>query len=175
METNQPVYDEFYFPGMEGKIYDVKDPELYKHPIRVKFGNQEGFYSMDGVYYNSKERKPTLSYQPYKVKFKGFVPIKQNFKPTLEDAIDWLTKNNTNDVEKIMAQLYILKEYYNGGWKPNFKSDQWKFTISNHKGELIKDVTIRSNKNSFIFKTAEIRDNFLKNQRDLLEKIKHLL
>lgn len=62
-----------------------------------------------------------------------------------------------------LAQLSQLREEYRQGWKPDWKNyDQKKYII-------------RSEDSFLSFKSAEIRDEFLNNFRDLIETAKPLM
>ncbi len=74
-----------------------------------------------------------------------------------------------------LAQLCQLRDVYNDGWKPNW-------TDTNTCGYLIKyyNESIFVGKTALdrvvlAFKTEELRDEFLKNFRDLIETAKPLL
>ena len=181
------VYDQINFPDMEGRVYEVDLDSLY--PISVYFGYEEyeGFYSLEG-----KERNsfiPTLSTKPYEVELKGFeqkVPV-----PDFEEALDWLDNNKNYktvfedertyiskeicDASEALRKLIILREYYNEGWQPIWddRSDL-KFCIITHTNKLDKDTSFKISR-VMTFKTEEIRDIFLEEQRELLEIAKPLL
>ena len=74
-----------------------------------------------------------------------------------------------------MCQLLYLRDIYNDGWVPNWKCDlTGKCAIINRESQLyIANSIIVSH--PMIFKTSELRDEFLTNFRDLLEIAKPLL
>lgn len=74
-----------------------------------------------------------------------------------------------------LCQLIQLRECFNQGWKPDWKNyDERKYTIEFHLGEIIKDwYSVRCSTPLF-FKTEELRDLFLEEFRDLVEKLKPL-
>lgn len=167
----QTVYDEVHFPGIKGKVYSIEDIDLYNYPIRVKFDNIKGYYSVDGIFNDTRLKIPTLSSDPYTVKFKGFK--QRPPKPTLQQAVDWLTDDEISK-KKTLNKLIILRDYYNEGWRFDPSNAELKYTIINRKGVLVKDFTYRWS-DEMCFKTKEIRDRFFEDQRDLLEIVKPLL
>ena len=73
-----------------------------------------------------------------------------------------------------LAQLLQLREKYNDGWMPNWNDNKVKFSIYRQFGKLDK-VDCRSVFHVLTFKTEELRDEFFKNFKDLLEVAKPLL
>jgi hypothetical protein len=74
-----------------------------------------------------------------------------------------------------LAQLSQLREVYRDGWKPNWK-DGWqrKYVIDIFTNEINSDYFF--SRNLFLsFQSAEVRDMFLKNFRDLIEQAKPLM
>lgn len=73
-----------------------------------------------------------------------------------------------------LCQLIQLRDCYNGGWVPdwnNYKQD--KHTIEFHGNEIFCDMVVR-NTAILSFETEELRDKFLENFGDLVEKLKPL-
>lgn len=73
-----------------------------------------------------------------------------------------------------LCQLIQLRDCYNDGWKPGWTEANVKYVIISCKNELIID-TAWSNNRILTFKTAELRDQFLKNFKDLIEIAKPLI
>lgn len=74
-----------------------------------------------------------------------------------------------------LAQLCQLRDRYNDEWKPNWKdTNERKFCIEFYK-EVIYKETYYITRKLLYFKTAELRDKFLENFRDLIEIAKPLL
>ena len=180
------VYDQINFPDMEGKVYEIDLDSLY--PISVSFGVQEyeGFYSLEG-----KERNsfiPTLSTKPYEVELKGFE--QKGGIPTFEDIWDNKEEVYTSpdydenysgypseelaDAAEALRKLLFLRDYYNERWQPDWEDDKWKYYIENYRGKLDTD-RIKSTSVVLSFRTKEIRDKFLEEQKELLELAKPLL
>lgn len=186
-KVGMKVYDQINYPNMKGKIEEV-DLNI-SYPVAVSFRSKEyeykGFYSLDGTKNNSF--KPTLSTKPYKVTIEGFEQ-KATIR-TYEEAVEWVKKNSKNRVvyaDEIyineeneeafenLKKLVILREYYNEGWQPNYKNKETKYTIYTWSGLLTDGETFDCNR-ILCFKTEEIRDKFLEEQRELLETAKPLL
>ena len=74
-----------------------------------------------------------------------------------------------------LAQLCQLRDRYNNGWKPDWEdSNLDKYLIEVRCGELIK-TSSNLYQRLLAFKTGNLRDKFLENFRDLIEKAKPLL
>lgn len=74
-----------------------------------------------------------------------------------------------------LMQLVQLRDCYRQGWKPDWKdSNQQKFSVITCYDVLYPDTFIAT-KSILSFQTAEIRDEFLKNFKDLIEKAKELI
>lgn len=74
----------------------------------------------------------------------------------------------------VLPQLIRLRDKYNEGWKINYKNKDCKYSVGYYKDDLdlINNICIQR---ILTFKTAEIRDKFLKDHRDLIEIAKPLL
>lgn len=73
-----------------------------------------------------------------------------------------------------LAQLSQLREVYRQGWKPNFNDGEDKYIICFYRDTI--NLTICGYRHFFLsFQSAEIRDEFLENFRDLIETAKPLL
>ena len=189
-KVGMEVYDQINFPDMKGKIAEIVCNTDYKYMIEVHFASNDGefteYYTLSGV--SSNSNFPTLSTKPYKVILEGFeqkAPAK-----TYEEALEWLKENSKDRViyadeayineeyEKafeVLKKLIILRDYYNEGWQPDWKStEELKYYIKNYIDEfLIRKTHI------FIyplaFKSEKIALKFLEEQRELLEIAKPLL
>ena len=186
-KVGMKVYDQINYPNMKGKIEEVNLNISY--PVAVSFRSKEyeykGFYSLDGTKNNSF--KPTLSTKPYKVTIEGFE--QKAPAPTFEEDVEWVKKNSKNRVvyaDEIyineeneeafenLKKLVILREYYNEGWQPDWNDGKLKFSViySNNKITKYEGYTVQK---VFTFKTEEIRNCFMKEQKELLETAKPLL
>lgn len=96
---------------------------------------------------------------------KNYKRIKNShFIPSEERAKQFLTLN----------KLLQIRDYYNQGWKPDWKDDTKKYVIWSLENTLHPSVSIYVN-NPFAFKTKKLRNEFLQNFKEDLETIKELL
>ena len=179
-KVGQEVYDQVNFPYMKGKVKEItKDSMGFWYVVVIFDGYKfEVNYTLEGRMTQGITR--ILSTKPYKVEFQGFeqkVPAK-----TYEEAVEWLEKNSKDRVIEeyerafeALKKLVILRDYYNEGWQPDWKStEELKYYIKKYIDEfLIKNTHI------FIyplfFKSEKIALKFLEEQRELLEIAKPLL
>ena len=175
------VYDQVFYPNEEGKVKKV-----YQDCIKVVFGGIEMSYSLDGRTTLYKE-KPTLSTKPYKVQIEGFeqeapVPIYESIRAealkkgeyvSILNGIE-LPDDKTAKAFEALAKLIWLRDYYNDGWQPDWEDEEEKFSIQVCEGEFHTFESIECQR-VVSFKTKEIRDKFLEEQRELLEIAKPLL
>ena len=74
-----------------------------------------------------------------------------------------------------LCQLIQLRDCYNHGWKQDFTNNTIKkYCITNINDNIVR-LNFYSTNHILAFKSAELRDKFLKNFRDLLEVAKPLL
>lgn len=89
----------------------------------------------------------------------------RNTWPTLEEA----------EASIALAQLCQLRDRYNGGWRANWTdTNHEKFCIGVLSGGIAAFDWYRL-QHVLCFKTEELRDEFMKNFADLIEKAKPLL
>lgn len=185
------VYDSVNYPGEKGEVIKTeKDIPYNSRPIQVKFKSNIEDYTLDGRI-GTFNQIPTLSTSPYTLQgFEQKAPA-----PTFETAVSWIASNNRynpayaeiDKKEKVflsetyfyafdaLRKLTILREYYNQGWQPDWcDCEQAKHIIVNYKGKIWCSY-YRTAKTILAFKTPEIRDKFLKEQKELLEIAKPLL
>ena len=75
-----------------------------------------------------------------------------------------------------LAQLCQLRDRYNGGWKVNFDEVSNKHSIIIYKEKAVPESNVSwHQRHSLCFYSAEIRDKFMSNFADLIEKAKPLL
>lgn len=74
----------------------------------------------------------------------------------------------------VLPKLIRLRDEYNEGWKPDWLNTIEKYTIFNLVNKIHTSFVCNENK-ILSFKTAEIRNKFLKDHRDLIEIAKPLL
>ncbi|ERI64319.1 hypothetical protein HMPREF1551_00558 [Capnocytophaga sp. oral taxon 863 str. F0517] len=178
------VYDQIYEPDVKGEVLDV-NLDISPHPITVKFGSCVRYYTAEGC--RGRNQIRTLSTSPYRIEgFEQKAPV-----PTFEEALDWLKSNkyyNTlirddktyTSTEMYIAlealrKLVILRDYYNDGWKPDWKDDSTTKSVILIVNEEIRCDENYSSKRTLAFKSKEIRNRFFEEQKELLEMAKPLL
>lgn len=190
-KVGMKVYDQVFFGDETLEIIAVRGDMS----LRVLYGEATYCYTGDGRFigddiisnrWNCISQIPTLSTSPYTLQgFEQKVPAK-----TYEEAVEWLEKNSKDRVIyadeayineeyerafEALKKLVILRDYYNEGWQPDWKStEELKYYIKKYIDEfLIKNTHI------FIyplfFKSEKIALKFLEEQRELLEIAKPLL
>lgn len=130
-----------------------------------------------------KERKLPKSWKEFCEMFP--IKIGESFIDTCGNVIDVNCKvakrvslNNLPDhatAEAVLAlcQLIQLRNCYNGDWKPSYEEDDdYYFIDFMHK--IIVTGFAYTSSSILYFKNREIRDEFLRNFRPLIEKIKPL-
>lgn len=190
METifkeGQKVYDQVNFPNIEGKILKLYSKDCESFPIEIYFGEILICYTIDGR--ADLYSVPTLSTKPYKVEFQGFE--QKATIPNFEDVWDRKEKVYTSpdynknysgypseelaDAAEALRKLLFLRDYYNDDWQPDWKNRNIKWTI-----EVANNVLTVTNSYIFsrpiYFKTEQLADKFLEEQKELLEIAKPLL
>jgi hypothetical protein len=76
-----------------------------------------------------------------------------------------------------LCQLIQLRNCFNGDWVPKwrgFYQECHKYTIEFNGGEIDANDTESLSSSPLYFKTQELRDDFLRNFRPLIEKLKPL-
>lgn len=189
------VYDEVFHKGKKGKIVEIKDWTKdclgVEKVLIVHFGNFSYTYSMRGslMAFGSKQidyaMPVTLSTSPYTVG-----EIKQEpTPPNVQEAIEWCKEKYEDYRENLcghylsekyeeafdaLNSLILLRELYNEGWKPNWGDDSIKYCIVRNESSISEMNHINSS-TVMCFKTKEIRDKFLKEQKKLLKIAKELI
>ena len=179
-KVGMKVYDQVYEPDIKGEILDV-NMKLSPHPITVKFGSCVRYYTAEGC--RGKNTIKTLSTSPYTIQgFEQKAPA-----PTIKDALEWLRKNDgcdefDNNYPKkenvfcfeALKKLVILRDYYNEGWQPDWNDNTTKYSIEVEVGEIV-GRNHHCNARIMSFKTNDVRNKFLEEQKELLEIAKPLL
>ena len=73
-----------------------------------------------------------------------------------------------------LCQLLVCREVYRQGWKPNWSDSKTKWVIE-YVNDNIASMTYMQTSKVLSFQSAEIRDQFLENFRDLIEEAKELI
>ena len=90
--------------------------------------------------------------------------------------------DHVNDIPKGLAkpmlalcQLLVCREVYRQGWKPDWTNEnENKYSIINDFNKI--ETSINASINVVLsFQSAEIRDQFLKNFKELIEEAKELI
>ena len=180
-KVGMEVYDQVNYPNKKGRVVDVEpavDGDDY--PIEVEFEGDysSSCYTLDGRL--DLEQLPTLSTKPYKIKLEGFEQespapsyesiraeaLKKGEYVAILNGLE-LPDEKTAEAFKALAKLIRLKDYYNEGWRPNFMDGYWNPYIVNKDiveiGETSREVR------TLTFKTEEIRQKFIREQKDLLK------
>lgn len=189
------VYDYTYG---KGEIIEIQNYSYLDNILLVKFEDRDALikYSLDGRLINYKScggeldseniaTNPTLSTSPYTLQgFEQKAPA-----PTYEEALkeahrkgdyyylpDCLEVPSEKLVDATMAllKLLFLRDYYNEGWQPDWEANYIKHCIGS-EGESLRYLKQIYNSKILCFKTEEIRDKFLEEQKELLEIAKPLL
>lgn len=85
-----------------------------------------------------------------------------------------LSEKATAEAVLTLCQLIQLRDCYNGDWVPDWHDDTRKyFIVFDHQETIIAEST-DAQYNPLYFKTAELRDEFLRYFRPLIEKLKPL-
>ena len=189
-KVGMKVYDQVFFGDETLEIIAVRGDMS----LRVLYGEATYCYTGDGRFigddiisnrWNCISQIPTLSTSPYTLQgFEQKAPA-----PTYEEAVEWLENNSKDRVIyadeayineeyerafEALKKLVILRDYYNEGWKPDWSDDEWKYFIEYYRGKLDVERTC-GNGRVLAFKSKEIRDKFLEEQKELLETAKPLL
>jgi len=185
-KVGMKVYDQINFPNLEGKVVKIHNDES-KYPLGVCFNKEMSihYYDLKGRF--RKDNIPTLSTKPYKVELQGFEQ-KEPAK-TYEEALKWCIGNlkdyrecvcteyvneKQENALEALRKLIILRDYYNEGWEANWEEQKRKYCILVNKKEI--DITDNETISRVLcFKSGEIRDKFLEEQKELLEIAKPLL
>ena len=74
-----------------------------------------------------------------------------------------------------LCQLIQLRNAYNGDWVPDWEDDEEdKYIIYSYKSRCVEGIYQNTAVSPLYFKTLELRDEFLRNFRPLIEKLKPL-
>jgi hypothetical protein len=176
------VYDQFVFPGKEGKVIEICDNLDY--PIRVSLDGQKisHAYTKDGRY--DRKLTPSLSTKPYKIE--GF-----SQKSTFNEALKWLrdkylgesitykidgekyfvdyyySKNAPYKSFEALRKLIIFRDYYNDGLKQEDLNNVINAIIIERVDDEYQFVAKKSfnTRHVLFFKSEEIAENFLREQK----------
>ena len=187
-KVGMEVWDKTISPN-KGRVIEVFTDAKSDFPIKVEFENDiRARYTNKGCFVKSEGVLPTLSTTDYSLEPKGFEQKAPT--PTYEEALkeahrkdeyyylpDSLEAPSEELVKATIAllKLLFLKDYYNEGWQPDWKDSSIKYCIEIYLGEIDIRESCRLISKSFSFKSKEIAEKFLKEQKELLEIAKPLL
>ena len=87
---------------------------------------------------------------------------------------DMLPDQDTAEAVLALCQLLQLQDLYNGDWKPDWTDKSWKSTIVSCS-DILNPSMSQNVSQVLVFKSDDLRDQFLRNFRDLIEIAKPLL
>lgn len=101
------------------------------------------------------------------------------------DEVDFnfgIVYDHINDIPKglgkpmlALCQLLVCREVYRQGWKPNWTNgDENKYCIIHNNTKIIGTINVTTSR-ILSFQSAEIRDQFLENFKELIEEAKELI
>ncbi|WP_454949276.1 hypothetical protein [Capnocytophaga leadbetteri] len=183
-KVGMEVWDKTISPN-KGRVIEVFTDSKSDFPIKVEFENDiRARYTNKGRFVKSEGVLPTLSTTDYSLELKGFE--QKTPTPTYEEVVR--NKNYIYLPENLVApnkelagatiallKLLFLRDYYNEGWQPDWKDSSIKYCIEIYLGEIDIRESCRLISKSFSFKSKEIAEKFLKEQKELLEIAKPLL
>lgn len=191
------VYDQVNNPNKKGKILDIKEDEIchkihsYDYPIEVQFEGKDdlSYYDLEGCPVWSPN--PTLSTKPYTLQgFEQKAPA-----PTFEEAWEETDRiyepkseydkeefggypsQELADASEALRRLLFLRDYYNEGWQPDWDNSSLKYIVYikvDNGYNFIIDYRAKYPR-VLHFKSKEIAEKFIKEQKELLEIAKPLL
>lgn len=120
------------------------------------------------VTFREKERKLPKSWEEF-YEMTG-IKIPYNLEQRILDVV-----GDRATAESVLAliKLIQLRNCYNGDWVPDWNDNESKFTIDFIEAEIYAGE-VRGCCTPLCFKTKEIRDEFLRYFRPLIEKLKPL-
>lgn len=98
--------------------------------------------------------------------------ISEHEKRTYQNA-ELLPDRATAEAVLALCQLIQLRNAYNGDWVPDWNDENRKYTIDFYEDEIFSGE-VSSTPSILTFKSRELRDEFLRNFRPLIEKLKPL-
>jgi hypothetical protein len=90
-----------------------------------------------------------------------------------EEDKNMLPDRATAEAVLALCQLIQLRNAYNGDWMPDWTDENRKYTIDFYEDEIFSGE-VSSTPSILTFKSRELRDEFLRNFRPLIEKLKPL-
>ena len=187
-KVGMKVYDQVFEPDIKGEVLDV-NTEIPHHPITVLFGHNTRYYTAEGCRGQHKIR--TLSTSPYTIQGfeqKALVPTFEEawtgtdriYEPKSEydkEEFGGYPSQELANAAEVLRRLLFLRDYYNDGWQPDWNDSSLKYIVYikvDNGCNFIIDYRAKYPR-VLHFKSKEIAEKFLKEQKELLEIAKPLL
>lgn len=186
-KVGMKVYDQVFEPDIKGEVLDV-NTEIPHHTITVLFGHNTCYYTAEGCRGQHKIR--TLSTSPYTIQgFEQKAPAStfeeawtgtdRIYEPKSEydkEEFGGYPSQELANAAEALRRLLFLRDYYNDGWQPNWDDDTEKHTIETCcNEEFVIEPSSTNYPRVLSFKSKKIRNQFLEEQKELLEIAKPLL
>ena len=154
------------------KKHKVKIPEGYEFDSE-EFNQYNGPVSDDE---STKWAQTTVKFKPIQKKLpKTWDEYKYDTYCNLKTSTVSIVMPSKNmDAFVALSRLVQLRDHYNDGWEPDWESDDTKPAIQVWINK-VRPINGLYEKKLLSFKTEKLRDEFLKNFRELIETAKPLL
>ena len=189
-KVGMEVWDKTISPD-KGKVIEVLKDTRYDFPIKVEFNDGLKIkYTNEGCFVKSKGAINTLSTVDYSIELEGFeqkAPIptfEEVWKKTMrlyepkseynKEEYKGYPSQELADASEALRRLLFLRDYYNEGWQPDWNDNATKYSIEVEVGEIV-GRNHHCNARIMSFKTNDVRNKFLEEQKELLEIAKPLL
>lgn len=133
--------------------------DAYNNIILVLDGNQYQL-SKDKIKTFCKPLLPT-----------SFIEVESNY---MQDRDLASLHHEYSDKLETLSKLLYLRDIYRNGWTPDWNNSDIKYIIYPTNKMLIKSTNTSTNR-IFTFQSAEIRDKFYINFKEMLEEVKDLI
>ena len=157
--------EEIQFSSNSNEWIDLKNPNWY---IDIKYRVKPTKIEIEDCSFNEIEYKVDKIGKVVEVRVDRLKINNSRTKSTL------FQNKETAEAYAVLPQLIRLRDEYNEGWKPDWLNKIEKYTIFNLLNKIHTSFACNENK-ILSFKTAEIRNKFLKDHKDLIEIAKPLL
>lgn len=161
----------FIFINADDKTFEFSNLPSHFYKYSKDYEEVDVDYILN-LKYNKLSNEPFI--EGYKVRQKG----KIYFDDYTDDEDEWFRVFNDEEEAiawKHLPELLYWRDKYNEGWKPNWEDGkEIKYKLFKHKDEIDFDCSEYFNR-ILAFKTREIRDKFMEDFEELIEKCKPLL
>lgn len=186
-KVGMEVYDQLFYPNQKGIIKKIhnNNPEIH-FPIEVEFNGEIETYTLKGSC--NYLDLITLSTSPYTLQGfeqkapaptyeKAWGEAERIYEPKSEydkEEFGGYPSQDLADASEALRRLLFLRDYYNEGWQPDWTNDKWKYFIEYYRDGFCINRSCGYSR-VLVFKSKEIIDKFLEEQKKLLEIAKPLL